>query len=180
MGYDNDDMTWKFTEKRLAAASPDGVFSSLFNDTRVFCTVRPIRTMCYLQTVLIFMLLCVSSKALAGGGVDFWHSYTHQPDGLPHYSFRIAKYKRGLFFGSCGPSTRSLQWEYEVDLAGAGPVYEKNRIEITAEGKNIEVLSGRVAIDSNQEQVTIDLRVKTTASTTNFIANGAYRIHKLK
>ena len=143
-------------------------------------SLRQVRAILSLQTALLLALLCVTAEALGGTGVDFWHSYTHQPDGVPHCSFCIAKYKRGLFFGSCGPSTRSLQWEYDVDLAGAGPVYESNRITLTTEGKTIEVLSGRIATESNQEQVTIDLRVKIAGSTTNFIGNGVYRIRKLK
>jgi hypothetical protein len=125
-------------------------------------------------------LLCATAKADAGTQLDFWHSYTHQPSGVRHYSFHIANYRRGLFFGSCGPSTRSLQWEYDVDLAGTGPVYEKDRITITAEGKGIELMSGRIEINSKQERATIELRVNNQGSGTNFIGNGVHYIKKLK
>jgi len=130
--------------------------------------------------ILTLSCFCLPARAHTETKLDFWHSYTHQPDAVPHYSFQIAKYKRGLFFGSCGPSTRSLQWEYDVDLAGVGPVYEKNQIEIRMEGKKIELLSGTITFDSKQEQLTIDLRVKADSSPTNFVGNGAYRIKRPK
>src|SRR6516162_9829291 len=84
--------------------------------------------------------------------LDFWHSYKHQPSGVIHYSFQIANYKRGLFFGSCGPCTRSLQWEYDIDLAGAGPIYQKDQIKITSETKNVDVISGSVRVDSKRNE----------------------------
>src|SRR5260370_23519409 len=103
----------------------------------------------------------LAAEAHAETKLDFWHSYAHQPSGVTHYSFHIANYKRGLFFGSCGPSTRSLQWEYDVDLAGSGPVYEKPQVYITCEGKQIEVFSGTVTFEPNQRQAQIYLRVKS-------------------
>src|SRR5260370_24175421 len=89
----------------------------------------------------------LAAEAHAETKLDFWHFYTHQPSGVTHYSFHIANYKRGLFFGSCGPSTRWLQWEYDVDLAGNGPVYEKRQVALTTEGKHVEVISGSITID---------------------------------
>src|ERR1035438_1899968 len=89
-------------------------------------------------TLLAFLVLgtsCLTSSANAGTILDFWHSYTHQPSGVTHYSFHIANYKRGLFFGSCGPSAKSLQWEYDMDLTGCGPIYHKEQIAFTVEGK---------------------------------------------
>jgi hypothetical protein len=125
-------------------------------------------------------LFWLSAEAHAEIKLDFWHSYTHQPSGVTHYSFHIASYKRGLFFGSCGPSTRSLQWEYDIDLSGNAPIYHKDQMTITSEGKRVEVESGTITIDPKQRETTIDLRVKGPAGVTNFFGNGTHRIGKLK
>jgi hypothetical protein len=69
------------------------------------------------------------TKAQAGTELDFWHSCA-PPSGPTHFSFHVANYKRGLFFGSCGISTRSLQWEYDVTLTGNGPVYQQDQIAV--------------------------------------------------
>ena len=123
-----------------------------------------------------------SSVQLAYGEtkLDFWHSYTHQPSGVIHYSFHIANYKRGLFFGSCGPSTRSLQWDYDIDLAGNGPTYEKEKMTITSEGKKVDVVSGTITIDPDQREARIDLRVRIGTQTNDFRGNGTHRVVKLK
>ena len=112
--------------------------------------------------------------------LDFWHSYIHQPDGVIHYSFRIASYKRGLFFGSCGPSTRSLQWEYDIDLAGKGPLYQKDQINITSEGKKIEVISGTITLSPDTSQATFILRVHLSGADLDFAGNGSHQIKRLK
>src|SRR5262249_29141595 len=97
-----------------------------------------------------------------------------------HYSFQIASYKRGLFFGSCGPSTRSLQWEYDIDLAGPGPVYQKEQITVTREGKKIEGASGTVNVSSNQRDATITLKVNLAEGVADFLGNGKHPVQKLK
>ena len=97
-----------------------------------------------------------------------------------HYSFQIANYKRGIFFGSCGPSTRSLQWEYDIDLAGPGPVYENQQISITSDAKPVEVVSGTVRVDQKRGETTIDLRVRSTSGELSFLGNGTHRINKIK
>jgi len=125
-------------------------------------------------------LLSTPLGAPAATELDFWHSYTHQPSGITHYSFHIANYKRGLFFGSCGPSTRSLLWSYDVDLAGTGPSYRTNQIALTIDGKSFPVLSGTIAIDLKQEKVIIDLQVERNGSAAPFVANGVHRINKSK
>ena len=129
---------------------------------------------------LLLAGLWMPTEAWAGTGLDFWHSYLHAPDSVRHYSFRLTSYKRGLFFGSCGPSTKSLQWAYDIDLAGPGPTYEKNLIKITEDGKDIELFSGSVVIDLKRDQATIDLQVKVAGSPVSFRGNGLYRIKKLK
>jgi len=112
--------------------------------------------------------------------LDFWHSYIHNPSGVIHYSFQIASYKRGLFFGSCGPSTRSLQWEYNIDLAGPGPIYQVNQMSITSALNKVELDSGSISIDSKSNQATIHLRVKSAAVTSDLPANGTFPIKKIK
>jgi hypothetical protein len=133
-----------------------------------------------------FLLLCflgAAATAQAGTELDFWHSYTHQPSGAVHFSFHIANYKRGLFFGSCGPSTRSLQWEYDMDLAGPGPRYTSEQITVTREGKRVVVAAGTISVDPKQRHATIDLRTAPGNSQTaavDFVGNGTHRIHRLK
>jgi hypothetical protein len=129
---------------------------------------------------LLLTSLCAPAEAHAGTALDFWHSYVHAPDAVRHSSFRLTNYKRGLFFGSCGPSTKSLQWAYDIDLAGPGPAYEKDLIKITEDGKGIELLSGSIAIDLKREQATINLCVKVLGAPKDFKGNGLHRIKKLK
>jgi hypothetical protein len=131
------------------------------------------------STVLLAVAMTWQGLAFGETRLDFWHSYV-PPNGTNHYSFQIASYKRGLFFGSCGPSTRSLQWEYNIDLAGPGPVYNKQQINITSDAKPVEVISGTVTIDAKQEEAIVNLRVQTATGESEFLANGKHRIKKLK
>jgi hypothetical protein len=126
------------------------------------------------------LLSLATLPARAETKLDFWHSYVHQPSGVVHYSFQIASYKRGIFFGSCGPSTRALQWEFDIDLAGTGPVYNKDQINVTSEGQKVEVVAGNIALDSTQREATISLRVKASGTEIEFAGNGKHRIIKLK
>src|SRR5258706_15729232 len=68
-------------------------------------------------------ILFASASVHAATKLDFWHSYGHQPGGTTHFAFHLASYKRGLFFGSSGPSTMSLDWSFDFDLSGDGPIY---------------------------------------------------------
>jgi hypothetical protein len=129
-----------------------------------------------------FWLVCFSGAALeaeAETKVDFWHSYK-PPGGPIHYSFRIASYKRGIFFGSCGPSTRSLQWEYDIDLAGPGPNYQKEQVNITSAGKRIDVVAGTISIDVRQRETSIRLQVHGKAGVADFLGNGRHSIRERK
>jgi len=125
-------------------------------------------------------LFLVSFLASAKGEtkVDFWHSYV-PPTGVTHYSFQIANYKRGLFFGSCGPSTRSLCWQYDIDLTGPGPVYQKEQIGMRADLQPVNVVAGTIRVDSVRHQVVIDLRLQNTNSMA-FPGNGTYPFKRLK
>lgn len=124
------------------------------------------------------LLLSVLASAMAETKVDFWHSYV-PPKGAIHYSFQIASYKRGLFFGSCGPSTRSLLWEYDIDLTGPGPVYQKEQIVVRADLKPVEVTAGTIRVDTSSRQVTLDLHLQSTSSIA-FPGNGTYTTKALK
>ena len=135
------------------------------------------------RTVVVFAaacVLCFATSVRAETKLDFWHSYIHQPSGVIHYSFQIANYKRGIFFGSCGPSTRSLQWEFDIDLAGKGPTYSNDQIKITSDANPVEVVSGTITIGADQRDAKITLRVKVSGSELQFPANGTHRIVKLK
>jgi hypothetical protein len=133
-----------------------------------------------LQLAIVSTLLLWTQFARAETKLDFWHSYVHQPSGVVHYSFQIASYKRGLFFGSCGPSTRSLRWEYDIDLTGTGPVYHKEAIAITCDLKSVEVVSGTIRIDQKRNEAAIDLQVKSAGANLAFPGNGTNRIAKPK
>jgi len=133
-----------------------------------------------LQLAIILAGSSFAHVSRAETKLDFWHSYIHQPSGVVHYSFQIASYKRGLFFGSCGPSTRSLQWEYDIDLSGAGPVYQQNQITITTEGKSVETVSGTITIEPKRNEATIELQIKSSATNLAFPCNGTHHITKLR
>ena len=126
------------------------------------------------------LAMFIAWSACAEVKLDFWHSYTHQPSGVIHYSFQIASYKRGLFFGSCGPSTRSLQWEYDIDLNGPGPTYHAADIVVTSDGKAVQVLDGTIAIGAGQKEATIALRVKGPSGVSSFPAKGTFLIRKIR
>src|SRR5438105_12438651 len=101
----------------------------------------------FARLLIAIVTMLSASPARAEAKLDFWHSYTHQPSGVIHYSFQIASYKRGLFFGSCGPSTRSLQWEYDIDLTGPGPVYQADQISMTSDLKKVPIGSGTLTFN---------------------------------
>jgi hypothetical protein len=137
------------------------------------------------KAVLILWLLCIVSQSFAGTVLDFWHAYQHQPSGVTHFSFHIANYKRGLFFGSCGPSTRSLQWAYEVDLAGPGPAYGTNDIRISTDGRPLTVVAGTITISGKQDSAAIQIQTKQSGTNSpgpalSFAGNGTHPIRKLK
>jgi len=130
-------------------------------------------------TIFATLLFGAGASVQAETKLDFWHSYV-QPSGVTHYSFHIASYKRGIFFGSCGPSTRALQWEFDIDLAGKGPTYGKGQIRITSETRPVEVVSGTVSLGQGEITATIQLRVKISDVEREFIGNGTHSIKKLR
>jgi hypothetical protein len=134
-----------------------------------------------LKIILVVIFLLSASRSHAGTVLDFWHSYVHAKTHQTHYSFHLARYKRGLFWGSCGPSTKSQQWSFIMDLAGNGPVYSSQEIAISDDnGGAVIVVSGRVVTDLKRMRAKIDLEVENDGSTKKFIGNGEYKIEKLK
>jgi hypothetical protein len=131
-----------------------------------------------IQWLTVLVVAWVELPARGETKLDFWHSYIHQPSGVIHYSFQIARYKRGLFFGSCGPSTRSLQWEYDIDLAGKGPVYQREAVTMTSEGKKVELRSGTITVGPKSGEATINLRIKSAGTELEFAGNGTHQIRK--
>jgi len=89
----------------------------------------------------------------------------------------LRNYKRGLFFGSCGISTHSLQWEYTFHLNGDGPEFAaKNIVLQDGNLKEIPVRAGSISVDSAKRMIDINIRWQgTNVSETPFPHNGRYR-----
>ncbi len=122
----------------------------------------------------------ITTTVFAGTKLDFWHSYVHAQTHQTHYSFHLAKFKRGLFFGSCGPSAKSLQWSYNFDLTGDGPVYSSQQLSLIDEnGKSLRIVSGQVATDLKRGTANIAIKVEIGGTTNIFVGNGQYRIHQV-
>ncbi len=123
----------------------------------------------------------VATSAVAGTTLDFWHSYVHAQDQQRHYGFHLAQYNRGLFVGSCGLSTKTLQWSFAFDLAGDGPGFDGKKISVTDDNGNaVHVVSGEVTLDAKRSSAKLQLQIESAGATNRFVGNGEYRIHKLK
>jgi len=131
--------------------------------------------------ILIIGLAGIAGNALAGTVLDFWHPYASAQTHQTHYSFHVSQYKRGLFWGSCGPSTTSQQWSFNFDLAGEGPVYSSQNIGLSDDnGKALRVVSGEVTTDLKRGRAKIEIEIESSGHTNKFIGNGEYAIRKLK
>jgi hypothetical protein len=131
----------------------------------------------------LWLLALILPAFLASGCDDAtgitWHSYIHQPSGQIHFSLHLASYKRGLFFGSCGPSTRSLQWEYYIELKGDLPTYTKETIELKdGEYHPMPVDSGSILFDRGKRTMKIDIAVIQNSKVQQFTHNGVYSMQK--
>jgi len=127
-----------------------------------------------LSLLLIFSLAEVAS---AGTEVSLWHSYTNQPSGQIRFAFGLRNLKRGVFFGSCGPSTRSLLWEYGFELKGKTSEYAKDDIELKdANFHLVPVDSGKILVDEKKSTVQITIKISTNGVTQDFIGNGTYKL----
>jgi len=109
--------------------------------------------------------------------LDFWHSYVPPQTGRTNYSFDLTDYKRGLFWGSCGPSTKSLQWLTHSNLAGDGTNYSSEQISLADDnGKPVKIISGQIITDAKHGKATINIEIEQAGTTNKFIGNGEYKI----
>ena len=87
----------------------------------------------------------------------------------------LQSYRRGIFFGSCGPATKSLRWEFSFTLRGDGPVYRAPAIEMKDGSlRTIAVRSGSIVL--TEESMQIDLAIEREGRTIPFPYNGQYRV----
>jgi hypothetical protein len=130
---------------------------------------------CALLTCSFFLSL--AGTASAGTEVSLWHSYTNQPSGQIRFAFDLRNLKRGVFFGSCGPSTRSLQWEYGFELKGKASEYGKDDIELKdANLHPVPLDSGNILVDEKKPTVQIAIKISTNGVAQDFIGNGTYKL----
>ena len=131
-----------------------------------------------MRTILsLLLVLSLAKVAGAGTEVSLWHSYTNQPSGQIHFAFDLKNLKRGVFFGSCGASTRSLQWEYGLELKGKTTKYAKDDIELKdANFHLVPIDSGSILVDEKKSTVQIAIKVSTNGVAQDFIGNGTYRL----
>lgn len=126
-------------------------------------------------------LSLMAANAQAGTTLDFWHSYRHGQTGEMHYCFHLSRCKRGLFWGSCGPSTKSQQWAFTFDLAGDGPTYSSQQLSISDDNaRPMRVASGQVITNIKRMTAKIDVEIESGGHTNKFAGNGEYAIHTLK
>jgi hypothetical protein len=132
---------------------------------------------CMMQRLLAIVSLCLLAGTAEAGVQLTSHSYVHSPSGQIHIVFHLASYKRGLFFGSCGPSTRSLQWEYYLEMKGTGPNYAKEEIEVKdGEYHSLALEAGTVTVDNKAHTARISLTIKQDSGGKAFVGNGDHRI----
>ena len=131
-----------------------------------------------MRAVLSLLLLFpLAGVANAGTEVSLWRSYTNQPSGQFRFAFDLKNLKRGVFFGSCGMSTRSLQWEYSFELKGKATKYAKDDIELKdANFHLVPIDSGSILVDEKKSTVQITIKVSTNSVAQDFIGNGTYKL----
>ena len=87
----------------------------------------------------------------------------------------LESYRRGIFFGSCGPATKSLKWEFSFTLHGDGPVFRAPAIEMKDGAlRSIPVRTGTIELSGRT--LRIDLGIARDGRTIPFPYNGEYRI----
>ena len=130
-----------------------------------------------LSRTLITLLLCFAAQAYGGTRFESWDAFTDRQTGQPHHSYRILNSKRGLFLGPCGFGTRSIQWEYWIDLTGSQQLFQTRQIKIEDhDRKRVPVMSGTIVINPNERTATLNLQITKQGRVTNFEGNGKHRI----
>jgi hypothetical protein len=125
----------------------------------------------------LLLLFSVTGVARAATEISLWRSYTNQPSGQFRFAFDLRNFKRGVFFGSCGASTRSLQWEYGFELKGEATEYAKDDIELKDANFHLVPLdSGKILVDEKKASVQISIKVSTNGVAQDFIGNGKYKL----
>jgi len=132
-----------------------------------------------MKRVVLLALICLL-PVISFGAVELTsHSYVHNPSGQLHVVFHLANYKKGLFFGSCGPSTRSLQWEYHIEITGKGPEYRMPDIELKdGNFQTVHLQAGSILLDPAKHTATISLTVKQDSGAKEFVGNGTFKIKR--
>ena len=127
--------------------------------------------------ILITLLLCFVVQAYGGTRFESWDAFTDKRTGQPHHSYRILNSKRGLFLGPCGFGTRSIQWEYWIELAGSQQLFQTRQIKIEDHArKRISVISGTILINPKERTATLNLQITKQGRVTDFEGNGKHRI----
>lgn len=86
----------------------------------------------------------------------------------------LESFRRGIFFGSCGPATKSLKWEFSFTLHGDGPVFHAPAIELKDGAlRPIPVRAGTIELSGRR--VTIAIAIGRGGRTAPFPYNGIYR-----
>ena len=132
-----------------------------------------------MKRLVLLALICLLPVGSRGAVELTSHSYLHNPSGQVHVVFHLANYKKGLFFGSCGPSTRSLRWEYHLELTGKGPDYSISDIELKDGNlQTVQLQAGSIRLDAGKHTATISLLVKQDSGGKEFVGNGTFKIKR--
>ena len=79
----------------------------------------------------------------------------------------LESFRRGIFFGSCGPATKSLRWEFSFTLHGDGPVFRAPAIEMK-DGALRPVAVRAGTIELSESRLRIDLAIAADGRTVPF------------
>jgi hypothetical protein len=131
--------------------------------------------------VAFLTLFSLGRPFIAAVEVEWWHSYVHSRTVEKHYSFTLARYRRGLFWGPCAFSTKALVWQYDFDLAGDQVVYTTPAIEVKPglAGDPLKIERAVVTVDRKHAVATIKIKLHTASGLKDFAGNGTFHINAL-
>jgi hypothetical protein len=128
---------------------------------------------------LIALFLCFTSHAYGGTRFESWDAYTDRQTGKSRHGYRILNTKRGIFLGPCGFGTRSIQWEYwiDLDLSASQQLFQARQIKLEDDNrKAVPVISGTIVISPDKRTATLNLQINRQGRVTDFEGNGKHRI----
>ncbi len=131
--------------------------------------------------IALVRLICLTLLAVVFASAELMAGTEARiSEGKHNRTIDLRNYKRGLFFGSCGISTHSLQWEYTFHLNGDGPEFAaKNIVLQDGNLKEIPVRAGSIYVDSAKRTIDIDIRWQAAGdSESPFPHNGRYKFEK--